>query len=69
MQEPKTVTVDEAGLPHSQCQISTGICESITAGQGKLDDMGYFAFPCPACAARMQERMENLARIAAGGWL
>ena len=52
-------TVSELGRDHSLCIFSTGICGSLTAGQGKLDDMGYFAIPCPECAARAQERLDR----------
>lgn len=38
------------------CKCSTGICGSTTLGSGRLDDFGYWEFPCPECAREM-ERM------------
>src|SRR3954469_23857454 len=40
---------------HKKCAISTGICGSITAGQGRLDENGYFEYPCFECAKRVEE--------------
>jgi len=45
-------------VDHSKCCFSTGICGSITAGQGKLDENGYWEFPCPECAIKANE-MDN----------
>jgi len=35
-----------------KCNFSTGIDGAITAGTGKLDDLGYWEHPCPECTAR-----------------
>lgn len=37
---------------HTKCRASTGICDNITAGQGKLDENGYWEIPCPECALK-----------------
>jgi len=42
-------------MDHSNCYLSSGICGSITAGQGKLDENGYFEIPCIECANRAEE--------------
>jgi hypothetical protein len=52
-------TVSELGRDHAHCIFSTGICGTLTAGQGKLDPMGYFEIDCPECAARAQERLNR----------
>jgi hypothetical protein len=36
---------------NSQCCSSTGIHEGITFGHGRLDELGYWEFPCRVCAA------------------
>lgn len=33
-----------------ECAISTGIHEGLTFGHGKLDDYGYWQYPCATCA-------------------
>lgn len=38
----------ECGNP--KCSISTGICESLTFGSGKLSHCGYWQKPCHTCA-------------------
>jgi hypothetical protein len=38
---------------HTKCNFSTGIDEQLTAGQGKLDENGFWEFPCPECEDRM----------------
>ncbi len=48
-------TVSERGLPHDRCFYSTGIDGGITAGQGRLDESGYFAIPCPECAEKWRQ--------------
>ena len=51
--------LDAEAQDHSGCQYSTGICGSITAGRGKLDENGYFEFPCASCAriANLEEHL------------
>lgn len=34
------------------CGTSTGICEGLTFGTGKLDFNGYWEFPCWSCARK-----------------
>lgn len=34
----------------SDCKVSTGICESLTFGSGRLSIHGYWEFPCEVCA-------------------
>ena len=38
-----------------ECGVSTGICERLTFGRGKLDFNGYWEIPCRPCA-RAEER-------------
>lgn len=45
---------------HSKCQFSTGICGTLTAGQGKLDDNGYWELPCPECVAKFELPLQKL---------
>lgn len=54
--------LDAEAQDHSGCQYSTGICGSITAGRGKLDENGYFEFPCASCAriANLEEHLRAL---------
>ena len=33
-----------------ECFVSTGICDSLTFGSGKLDHNGYWEKPCEVCA-------------------
>lgn len=42
-------------MDHSKCMLISGICGSITAGQGKLSENGYFEIPCDECASRAEE--------------
>ena len=44
---------------NSKCSTSTGICESITHGWGKLDDHGYWEHPCYKCARYYESRPDN----------
>ena len=41
---------------HDKCQISSGICEGTTFGTGKLDDYGYWEFPCAVCAREYEKQ-------------
>lgn len=50
------------------CYASTGICGSITRGTGRLDDLGYWEFPCThgnAFTEYHEEDYEDMARIVA----
>lgn len=38
------------GCGNSDCCVSTGICESLTFGSGKLDEYGYWENECWDCA-------------------
>ena len=50
-------TVDDLGLDHAKCQYSTGIDDSLTAGQGHLDSCGFWQVPCPTCAAQLSSKL------------
>ena len=39
--------------------MSTGIDGKITAGQGKLDQYGYFEYPCKKCAKEIILKINN----------
>lgn len=52
-------TVDALGLDHANCMTSTGIDDSITAGQGYLDFAGFWSIPCPHCAERARAALED----------
>lgn len=41
--------IDRSPKDHSLCKFSTGICGSLTAGQGVLDNNGYWEMPCYVC--------------------
>lgn len=43
------------------CNVSQGICESITFGSGEINEHGYFQYPCYFCARRHEE-IGNLKR-------
>jgi hypothetical protein len=40
---------------HERCTASTGICEHITIGHGKLDDLGYWQHGCWTCAREAEK--------------
>jgi hypothetical protein len=40
-----------------KCGTSTGICGSLTCGSGKLDDFGYWEFPCYPCARELEKNL------------
>lgn len=44
---------------HSDCCISTGIDDSITAGSGKLSNEGFWEFPCDKCRANALETLRS----------
>lgn len=37
---------------NGKCNVSTGIHGGLTFGRGRLDDYGYWQFPCHECARR-----------------
>lgn len=39
-----------------KCGSSTGIHEGLTFGSGRLDEHGYWEFPCSICAREWDER-------------
>jgi len=41
---------------HDDCACSTGICERLTFGRGKLSDNGYWEIPCDVCARTAESR-------------
>ena len=47
----------KGGCGNKECNVSTGICESLTFGSGELDDYGYWEKPCEKCA-RAFEKLE-----------
>ena len=47
----KCVHCEEGDKP----SFSTGICGSTTAGHGRLDDFGYWEFPCPLAMREARE--------------
>lgn len=58
-------------MNHDLCSTSTGICGSLTAGQGELDANGYWEVPCIECEARanaryamaLEKRLDDLIRL------
>lgn len=51
--------MSEFPMTESHCSFSTGIDGSITAGRGRLDDNGYWEFPCDECATRANYRINE----------
>lgn len=51
-------------IDHSKCCFSTGICGNITAGQGKLDDNGYWEIPCYECIRKANTKTATQDQIA-----
>jgi hypothetical protein len=47
---------------HSDCSISSGICEELTFGRGTLDRNGYWEIPCYPCAASFKQRNPDMAK-------
>lgn len=43
---------------HSECGFSTGITGELTAGRGRLDDLGFWEFPCDECVEAMEKLMK-----------
>ena len=43
---------------NKDCGCSTGIHEGLTFGRGKLDEHGYWEFPCRICAEAADARMD-----------
>jgi len=43
-------------LNHLKCCVSTGVCGSLTFGQGKLDTYGYWSKPCKKCADEFKKK-------------
>jgi hypothetical protein len=39
----------------SSCSASTGICESMTFGSGRINFDGYWEFPCAECARAFEK--------------
>jgi len=46
-------------IDHSKCRASTGIDDTITAGQGKLDENGFWEIPCPECELKFSRLLDN----------
>lgn len=44
------------------CGSSTGIHEGLTFGSGRLDELGYWEFPCAICARASDARMPEIIR-------
>lgn len=47
---------NEMELNHLKCCVSTGVCGSLTFGQGKLDAHGYWEKPCKKCADEFKKK-------------
>lgn len=45
---------------NQNCSVSTGICENLTFGSGKLDDYGYWEFPCKICEDAYKAELEGI---------
>jgi hypothetical protein len=41
------------------CKVSTGICDRLTFGAGKLDEYGYWEIPCDHCARKHERDNPN----------
>ena len=52
MSENKTKKFPFCG--NRNCCASTGIHEGMTFGSGKLDDFGYWEYPCWVCAREFE---------------
>lgn len=57
----RTTTKIKSDQPcgHSDCACSTGIHEGLTFGHGRLDEYGYWEFPCAICARVWDEKREQ----------
>jgi len=44
---------------HKDCTVSIGIHDGLTFGRGRVDDYGYFEFPCYVCA-RENEKIDKV---------
>lgn len=42
------------------CGSSTGICDRMTFGSGRLNDMGYWEKPCRICAEAFDKDKPNI---------
>lgn len=51
-----TVAIRVKSCGNATCAVSTGICDSLTFGQGDLDEYGYWEFPCDPCARDYERR-------------
>lgn len=56
----ETHRTEERPCGNPQCCTSTGIHEGLTFGHGKLDDLGYWEFPCRTCAAAWDAEREKI---------
>jgi hypothetical protein len=45
----ETMAKKDFGCGRNECTASSGICGSTTFGTGKLDNHGYWEFPCKKC--------------------
>ena len=50
-----TVTEHKPECKRSDCKVSTGIHDGLTFGRGKLDNNGYWQFPCNTCAREWEK--------------
>ena len=41
------------------CSTSTGIHDGLTFGRGRLDEYGYWEFPCRICAKEFDDKLEE----------
>lgn len=49
----------EFGCGNAECGVSTGICESLTFGSGRLTFNGYWEKPCVPCARAWEQMHPN----------
>lgn len=42
------------------CSCSSGICEELTFGHGKLSNSGYWQYPCLTCALAFAEEHPDM---------
>ena len=46
-------------MNHDKCKISRDISGELTAGQGCIDEYGFFEFPCEICLYKLQSLFCN----------
>lgn len=46
-------------MNHNKCKFSTDISGEVTAGQGNIDEYGFFEKPCIVCLYKLQNLFCN----------